>query len=112
MSQYTFHYCCSTRSVDVTEKCQRYITNDCITFHNIKYNEIFTDIAPGELKYLKITNISRDNMSPTVRENANFTMNLSVPDRNMPIHIVYFINTHCNNDYKYLMISQLTELKN
>lgn len=124
MEEHIFSYCSSrtrpkllafpNKSKDITNVMAKYISNNILTFQNVNYNDAFTDIDLGNIKYLKIINKKNNAIVATIRENANFTMNLSTSINNgdIPIYIVYFINTYCNSDYKYLMIPQLNQLKN
>lgn len=94
--------------IDVTniikDKC---ICNDYIII-NSSYNELFGDICPHIIKTLYINLQNIDEVK--INENTFLKINLK-PKEFDNINIVYFINTLCNENYYYLMSSQLKELK-
>jgi len=114
--QYLFEYGFGNVYINVTELIYKhFVSNGILTIKNAIYNDLFTDPFVGKVKSLKITNNIFLNNPVYVQENSHFCMNINLTDSIDSIgsiSIVYFINTYVNNSYQYMMMSQLTELKN
>ena len=102
-----FEYGYNNTYIDVSQNID--YTNGIVKMGDSPYNSHFTDPFPEKIKSLKVIGLIDEPIY--IKEGSSFSLKIKKQSIDYPINIVYFINIHVTDSYKYMLQSQLQQLK-